>query len=285
LRIGDPQGLASQKSLGAAAEGVCLALSARSLAARVAPAPDDDSFPHRRVALITPSPGGTIDPLCESVFSRASYRGLMEDDGRAQAALDVLETACADVHFIRDRHGKSFIADYFDTISLEVLRGRAYRLELLSWMRLNRSHPDHARDGLNSDAMALSPLEAAGAGIVLGAPMFGILDTIGVAGALISEKQKVNAASAVALFHAAENADAFDIGRRYYRMWLELEAAGLCACPMSVLADVPAAAHHLMRDFSLPPNRQLVTVLRVGTRTPGNTHPRVRLPLDELIFP
>lgn len=285
LRIGDPHGSDSLKSLGAAAEGCALAASAHGLRTEVAIPPAQDDFPHRCVAHLHFSPGAPADPLQDFMASRATWRGMMGTSEAADCALTRLEETTPDVRFVRDRHGKRVIAEFFDDVSLEVLRGRAYRLELLSWMRLRRSHPDYARDGLNAEAMSLSDFEAFAAGLVLADPGFDALDTVGLAAPLIGEQKKVESAAAIALFHCAEDEPPFETGRRFYRFWLELEQAGLVACPMSVLADVPAAAHRLMRDFSAPLARTLVSVLRVGVRPVGRGYGRTRLPLDELILP
>jgi nitroreductase len=284
LRIGDPHGADSLKSLGAAAEGCALAASALGLRTEISRPSQSDDFPLRCVAQLHFAPGGHADPLQDWTHKRASWRGMLETSDESESALTRLEETLPDVRLVRDRHGKRMIAEFYDDVSLEVLRGRAYRLELLSWMRLHRTHPDFARDGLNADAMSLSEFEARAAAIVLSDPAFVGLDFIGLAAPLISEQKKVESAAAIALFHCAEDEPPFQTGRRFYRLWLELEQAGLAACPMSVLADVPTAAHRLMRDFSVPGARTLVSALRIGKRPAGAGFARARLPLDELII-
>ena len=132
--------------------------------------------------------------------------------------------------------------------------------------------------------MALSPFEAFGAGVVMGPRAFPLLDGLGVAGPLIAEGAKVKGAAGVVLFHRAAEEDDFDVGRRFYRVWLEMTARGLSACPMSVLADSPTAAMQVKTAYGIDPKRKLVTAFRVGRRPAGKPQPpRVRLPATELL--
>ena len=151
-------------------------------------------------------------------------------------------------------------------------------------MRLSRLHKDWGRDGLNARAMAMSQFEAAGADIVLGKRMFKALDSIGVAGQLIGEAAKVKSAAAIGLFHRPGDEHDFDTGRRFYRLWLEITAAGLCLCPMSVLADTPATATQLKQQYGIDEGRKLVTVFRIGRRPDHARQPkRARLPASKLL--
>lgn len=274
LFVGDPEGRDNQKSLGAAAEGLILALSERGFGAEIA---------NGRVRF---APGGDADPLACFAETRASYRGAFakrtDDD---HAALARIGAACPDLCIVEQPDAIGDLASLFDAVSLNVLRAPDYRAELLSWMRLSRTHPGYARDGLNAAHMALSPFEAFGARVVLGARGFPLLDKAGLAGPLIAEDAKVRSAAGFALFHRPASESEFDTGRRFHRVWLENERAGLALCPMSVLADVPEVAEKLLRDFQIEPHRKLVTVFRIGRRPLDYRQPpRARLPARELIL-
>ncbi len=274
LFVGDPEGKDNQKSLGAALEGLSLALGERGFGAQVS---------GTRVQMVT---GAARDPLAPFAEKRASYRGAFAPpSNRDRGALAEIGTACPDLHIIEAADAIAEIARLFDDVSMEVLRAPAYRAELLSWMRLSQRAPNYARDGLNAAHMALSPIEATGAGIVLGATAFPVLDAIGLAKPLIAESGKVRSAAGVALFHRPADEPELETGRRFYRVWLEIERAGLALCPMSVLADVPHVAARLLREANLE-GRKLVTVFRIGRR-PANfvQPPRARLPASELIVP
>jgi nitroreductase len=277
LYVGDPTGKDNQKSIGAALEGLILALSERGLGATLRPS-DDGSIQ------LTLQSGAPTDQLAPFAESRASWRGVFERAARdGSPALDKLAEACPDLHIISAPDAVAELAHFYDKVSLEVLQDRSYRAELLSWMRLSRSDANYWRDGLNAEHMALSPLEAFGASVVLGGG-FPLLNGIGVAGPLMAESAKVRSAACVALFHRPADEPELDTGRRFYRVWLEIERLGLCLCPMSVLGDVPHAATRLMNEASLPSTRKLVTAFRIGHR-PANARksPRARLPASELL--
>lgn len=283
LFVGDPEGKDNQKSLGAAFEGLMLALAARGLGGDIEVLSGAGDL--RETIRVRIATGGVADALEPFTQSRASYRGAFAKPTESdRAALAQIAEACPDLHIIESAEALQHIGHVFDDASMEVLRAPAYRAELLSWMRLSRHHPSYERDGLNAAHMALSPVEAHGAGVVLGPKAFPALDRIGLAKPLISESGKVRGAAGVALFHRPTEEPEFETGRRFYRVWLEIERAELALCPMSVLADVPRVAAQLLRENGLSSERKLVTVFRVGRRPASwKQPPRTRLPLNELI--
>lgn len=282
LFVGDPEGKDNLKSLGAALEGLTLALGEQGYDLDVRPL-DGANNEYARLSIL---PGAAIDPLARFAESRATYRGMFErPDEPAHAALARLHERCPDLCIIKNRDAIAALAKQFDDVSMEVLRDQAYRAELVSWMRLKRDDPNYARDGLNAEHMAMSTFEAMGAEIVLGRKVFPALDAIGVAKPLISEASKVGGAAGVALFHRPQEESDLETGRRFYRVWLEIESEGLSLCPMSVLADVPHSASALLAEAGLA-DRKLVSVFRIGRRPPSAPKPpRVRLPAEELIAP
>jgi nitroreductase len=274
IPVGDPTGADNRKSLGAAAEGLVMALAARNVAAKLR---IDGGVRVELDAEAAP------DPLRVHVPQRATWRGAFAQasiaDARALADLARFD----DLTVITNASQRAEIAALYDAVSLITLRDNAYREELVSWMRLARSHPDWARDGLNAEAMALSSFEAFGAGVVMG-KAFRVLDRMGLAGPLIAEGAKVKGAAGVVLFHRPATESDYDTGRRFYRVWLEITARGLALCPMSVLADSAEAAARVKKTYAIAEERKLVTAFRVG-RLPENAclPERVRLPVDELI--
>jgi nitroreductase len=283
LTVGDPGGADNWKSIGAATEGLVMALSARGFGADVVWL-EETGAPLRRVARVTLSGDANPDRLRAAVPLRATWRGAFaRKDAAAQRGLDALRDR-EDLHLVLDPVAIAAVAKLFDRVSLITLRNDAYRAELRGWMRLSRFNLRYGRDGLNARAMAMGGFEAWGAGIVLGKGMFHRLDRIGLAGPLISESAKVKSAAALGLFHRPAEEHAFVTGRRFYRLWLEIAAAGLAACPMSVLADSEEAAGELRSRFSLGEGRRLITVFRLGRRPERPKQPpRARLPAHELI--
>jgi nitroreductase len=277
LFVGDPRGSDNQKSLGAALEGLALALSEQGVGVELAaPAPGEAA----RLTLVS---GAALDPLAQHADTRQSWRGAFAPRTDADhAALAKLAEACPDLRVIEAPDAIAPLAKLYDDVSVEVVRDKAYRAELVSWMRLSKSDPNYGRDGLNAEHMALSGFEAFAAGVVLGGA-FPTLDSMGVAGPLMSEAGKVKSAAGIALFHRPADEPELDTGRRFHRVWLEVERLGLSLCPMSVLADVPHAAKRLLDEHSLA-GRKLVTAFRVGRRPPNAKRtPRARLPAAELV--
>jgi hypothetical protein len=76
-----------------------------------------------------------------------------------------------------------------------------------------------------------------------------------------------------------------DVGRRLYRAWLAVTAAGLAVAPMSVLTDDPEARAALTEALGVPTGRRLRLVFRAGP-TPEPAPPRsARLPPSRLRVP
>ena len=281
LVIGDPTGNDAAISLGAAAEGLCLAalLSGHALI------DERDALPYlgeelRPVARFRPKPTSETDPLALMLARRASWRGVFAspdaDDRR------VLQTlAGEDCTVVTDPAQLCLLGHSFDRASYGFMRHDPFRRELRGWMRLSRRDPRWSRDGLNARAMALSRIEALGAHVVLG-PAFAWLDRLHLGAPLLAEGGKIAGAAGVLLFHRPVDEDPFDSGRRFHRLWLEIEAIGMGAAVLAALADDKAAAAHLMSEQGLPAEHRLVSAFRVGRRA-GGAYPRARLPIEDIL--
>lgn len=282
LPAADPTGHDAAMSLGAAAEGFCLAASRATRGVRVERLQGGGETGLRRTAHFALSGPVEPDPLAEWVDRRSSFRGGFEkaspaDRDAATALVGDDAAILADPATLRavDRH--------LDEASWRFMREDPFRRELLSWMRLSRGHPDWARDGLNADAMAMGPIAARGAGLVLG-PMFGWLARAGLAKPLVSEGGRIAKDAAVVLFHRPVGEDPFDSGRKFYRLWLRIEAAGFGAAVLAALADDPEANAWAKDVARIPQDRRLVSAFRLGRRPAGPITARARLPIDEVLI-
>ncbi len=283
LPAADPNGHDVRLSHGAALEGLALALAAEGLVlAETCLGLGDD---HGPVACISVAArAAPADPVRSHVPQRASWRGgFCPPSGETQAALSRLSEAAPDLILVQDRAAVASIAALADRAGLFFLRDLEHRRELLKWMRLSPKHADYRRDGLNAEAMALSPAQAFAAGLVLG-PAFAWLDRLGLAGMLTAEASKTRSASAIALLHRPEGEDPLLSGRAFYRAWLAMTRAGLAACPVSVIVDWPQGRAALCGWHPLPPGRRLVNVFRIGVPTVRHGAVHSRLPVDELIW-
>lgn len=281
LRVGDPRGNDAAISLGASAEAFILAASADGRAVAVErhdlPPPRDVLEPVARLRL---SGKREPDPLAAFLSTRESWRGDFQPP-MGEDRSSVQRLAADDVTTIVDPSTLKRIGKQFDRASYGYLRHRDYRAEFRGWMRLSKSHPRWSTDGLNAEAMSLSPVEAFAAGQVLGW-LFPILDRIGLAPALVSEGKKVAGAAGVLLFHRPVDEDPFDSGRRFLRLWLEIEKIGMGAAVLAALADNRSVAADLASSHSFPKDHRLVSAFRVGRRV-GKSYPRARLPVDDLL--
>lgn len=283
LPVADPEGRDIAISHGAALDAMVLALARRGLLVVQINPPARQHHEGPLVPVLSLTIGaGPVSP-CLALTSRTSWRGaFLPGDADTSVALDRLQTARDDLALLRRPQDLAFAAAWGDRAGFGFLSDPAHRKELLHWMRLSRQHPDWGRDGLNAEAMVLSRPEAFGAGLVLG-PLFPLLERLGLAGPLTSERAKTTSAAAVALLHRPAGEEALTTGRAFHQAWLAMEAAGLIGCPVSVLVDDPAANAALTDRAGLPAGRRLVAAFRIGRPAGAPARHRSRLPIDDLI--
>lgn len=285
LPAADPKGADLHLSHGAALEGMAIALRRVGLGVRqIEPLAPDVEGPLRPVATIKlgAETGPAPFALCE-IEGRATWRGpFLPATPEQGEALGKLAAEADDLRIVTSPQDMSDAARLCDLASMHMLRDDAHRAELLHWMRLSTSHPDFARDGLNRDALGLTPIAAFGARLVLG-PLFRTLDRFWLAKPLLSEAAKMRSAAALALFHRPSGEDRLETGRAFYRAWLLMERFGLAACPISALADWPQSNVALAEAHGLPLSRRLVNVFRLGVPGRAGRRDIARLPVDELI--
>jgi nitroreductase len=283
LTVGDPSGRDAAISHGAAIEGFAMASAARGIGVCVEPLERPADHGLRPVARLTLNFNGAAetDELRAFVPVRRTYRGAFVPTGQP-SALDSL-AAVEDVRLVRTPEGVARLAQLNDAASLGVFRDRAYRAELLSWMRLSRRDPRWSVDGLNAEAMEMSGVVAAAAGVVLRPGIFEALDRIGAVRLFVAEVDVVKSAQAVALFHRPVTEGPLQTGRRFYRLWLEFARLGLSASPMAVLADNEFTRAIIAREFQLPADRRLITTFRLGIAPSRKLSPKPRLPAAALV--
>lgn len=279
LTIGDPTGNDAGLSLGAAAEGLAIAASTRGLQTYIRRCAENGGE-LRQIARVEFSEDGIRDSLAHQLSKRASWRG-----GFVAPTSEMVSAATAlakpDCLVVTDREEVDRLARWYDQASFTFMRKHGFRGELRRWMRLSRSHPDWARDGLNADAMKLSKVEALGAGAVLGV-LFRPLAWLGLARPLLAEAKSFGNAVGVALLHRPKEELPFESGRRFHRLWLEIEEAGFGANVLAALADESTLSRRICEQYGIDADRRLVTAFRFGARV-GNGFAPARLPLNELL--
>jgi nitroreductase len=279
----DPTGHDVRVSHGAALEGMSLALDRRGLAiATLSVAEPQSGSRYAPVCMATVVAAEGADPLSAAVFRRMSWRGRFRPSAADEIDFDRITAVRDDVICIRYKPAIDRIARWADEAELFFIRRDAYRRELLQWMRLSRRDPLYRRSGLNRESLAMSAIEALGAGFVLGS-LFAPLDRLGLAAPLISDRAKSSSAAAIVLLHRPVGEDPLVTGRHFYRAWLELDRVGLAACPISALADHPVISGELSKLAGVGAGRRLVNVFRAGPPPGAPTARHFRQPVDELI--
>lgn len=289
LPVADPSGRDVRQSLGAAFEGLALALSLRGLAlgppAFVVPGSADAPAGLEPVATARVTSGGAADPLAGFVERRRAFRGRFEPASEAElAALRAHFADAADVCLVEGAPALAALARRHDRASHGFLARPDYGREFHRWCRYTRAHPDYGRDGLNGECLALSAPERAAASVLMRPGVFALLERIGLGRVLVSEAAPIRSAAAVLLFCPRRGLDPFEVGRRFHRLWLELTALGLHACPLSALADEESEGAALAREHGLDSGHVLVNALRVGPVRHARVPESPRLPPHECLL-
>lgn len=283
LPVGDPTGRDLLVSVGAALEATDIALAAHGLAIGHLDTPRGANQPLDPIVRLELTPTAAT-ALPDTIHRRATWRrGFAPALTTQVQALHGLATARPDITCIAEPAELAVISDLNEEASLRVYRNRAYRTELVSWMRLARSDPRYGLDGLSAPALGLSAFEAFGARVALRDPWFGLLDGIGLAPALVSEATMTRASAAILLFHRPAEETPLETGRHLYRRLLELTAQNLYTWPMAVLADDAETSAELAQRYRIPSDRRLITAWRTGP-LPADADPqRERLPAISLV--
>jgi nitroreductase len=279
----DPNGDGIALSCGAAVEATVLALSKAGFDAQVNDVWHDDDrhswLGHRIGAMITYHSGADIDQKADGIAAhlpdRFTWRGAFLDTSAA-----LFGWSRPDTVLVLDQPTKAWIAGLNDAASLGILRDAAFRLELLSWFRLTNDHPRASCDGMNLQALRMTLWGGyqlrAGFG-----PLWRLLDVFGRTKHLTAEASVTQTAAVIACFHCDKDASPVANGRAYLRLLLEATALGFASWPMAALTDSDHAAQQIIAQLSVPPDRQLVQVIRLGVPT-GEQPLRARRPLAEL---
>jgi hypothetical protein len=129
----------------------------------------------------------------------------------------------------------------------------------------------------------LSALERWVASKLLEPGRFAWLSRLRLARHLVSEGRQVRSASAAILFCPRRDESSFDIGRRFYRLWLEVTRLGFHLAPMSASADDALTRAALETDHAIRHDRRIANVFRVGRVPDDDVALSPRLPVGELL--
>jgi len=288
LDIGDPTLQDAGLSCGAALEGTVMALADHDIhVSKVENFWDSKTPGHyadmRLAAKVTMGKGAKPDPLSDFVGKRFTWRGSFE---KAQDINPLLQWAKMqeDITLVSEPQSISQLATLNDLASLKFFKNKAYRQELVAYMRLSKKHPLWDQDGLNRESMHLSSFEGAAANILLRHPMFEIMNAVGLGKAIVSEASKTTSATAIVFFTVPKETSPLDMGRSFYRRWLEITALGYAVWPMAVIADDPDVNALCHKQYNIASHHKIINVFRIGRVPEGTTIQAARLKNAELIL-
>ncbi|HUF69717.1 MAG TPA: hypothetical protein VMM79_13825 [Longimicrobiales bacterium] len=292
LPIADPRGKDAMIGLGAAFEGMCLALSKRGLglgepmmSGSIADREGDDSEADLvEVARARLRTTDSVDPLGEFTGVRRTWRGRF-DAGFEENRACLRETVRSfrDATAITDAGEIDETASMHDAAAWRFMQQPEYQRELYRWMRFTDRDTRWTRDGLTADCLGLSPAAGSAARVLFRPRWFTVLRTLGLARPILAERAAVRSATGLVILDCGLGGHWFQGGRDLYRCWLELTRSGLSACPMSALVDDPRSERWLRERYGIRDDVWIVNVLRVGP-TPRQAVPRsARLPAAELL--
>ena len=285
LAVGDPTGRDQAIALGAAWEGMAIALSERGFRLGAMQRLAGNVGLVRGVGFANVEPGAKPDPLASAVRIRRAYRGPFPTaDAARLSRLDELARRWPSIAWVHEAEARARIGREYDSAAAAGLRDPAFAKELYAWMRFSPRHPNWFRDGLAADCLALSPLEAWGGRLAMRPGVVRALAALGLAGLLVSEAAKVRSAAALALLLSPRSEDPFATGRAFYRFWLDLAASGFSAVPMSALADSPEHSRRLVAAHAPSKDAALINVFRVGPTPEPPPAESARLPAEEILL-
>lgn len=280
LPVGDPKDRDLKVSCGAAVEGTVLALAARGIGAEATLSDEPAEDGSRLIARIVPKATVNADDveLAKEVSKRLTHRA-----GFAPTSQEAFQNWNADhMTLIQDVAQIEWLARQIDIASARVMQSRAFRAELLHWMRLREGDPNYYADGLNREVLVMDTATAKFVPIVLGSRLYDVLSVLGLGPHLSGEAARSRDAGAIALFHWPVNGSMIAAGRAFYRSWLQATARGLVGWPAAALADDPSTRSTVSNRFGIPADRVLFNALRLGVAN-GATPNRTRLSIREVI--
>lgn len=290
LTVADPTGRLARMAVGAAFEGLNIALSKTGLSLSVlhlAPqdkGPDNDNPSVRLVASAMITQGAVRDALGAYVYERHTFRGEFEAvNPEARDALAGLMRHLGDVIAIVESAEIHDIARDYQQYREELKQRTGYQAEFYRWMSWTQREARRRHDGLNIRDMAPPRLPRFIRSQLLRALARMALESLGVVPQMYNETRSIASASAIGVLTGPRDEDAFLSGQRFYRLWLEMCRAGYALCPMVAATDTAGGLTAMRNRFKIPGDSWITSLFRVGKVAAGTSYHRQRLPARELL--
>jgi nitroreductase len=264
-------------SLGSALENLVIAAHREGLA------PEVDYFPPEHpAALVVRFPVGRVEEppeLFDAIPQRHTTRRRYRRREIPMTALQQLETAGrregVAIHVITDRTVIDTVANLAATAVRVQWGNRAFREELINWIRFNHQEVEQWHDGLGARSLGLAPTPR-----WLGA--LRVRHLTAQSSRTRRVLRQVTSSSALVVF-AAERNDRrhwVDVGRSFERVVLTATALGIRYAPMNTACEVPPTHRELQRSLHLD-GADPVFLIRLGYAKAGARAPR--RPLNDVV--
>lgn len=203
-----------------------------------------------------------VDPLVRFIKDRHSYRGIFSPF-KAEISTEKLQ-ALDNLLIISDKKIIEKTAELHLLATYEDMKHFAYSEELYHWIQFYPRSGTYKKTGFNSNTLYLNRLEQIFAPIVMNPYAYKVLSFLGLGKIIISQTDADKSASHLAIILADKNTNPYECGRIFYRMWLEIAAAGFYACPISTVVDYPPTYQKFMENISIPENKMVVDLMKMG---------------------
>ncbi|RHJ90627.1 Acg family FMN-binding oxidoreductase [Parabacteroides bouchesdurhonensis] len=264
-------------SLGCAAENLCIAASVKGYKADVS-MPEDGSF----VSVQFTSSSLVIkNPLYEQISQRQTnrnvYNGTVIKENIIYSLRNMQKEENVGVYFLLNGEGKyNVVADYIMKGNKIQLRDKAFKDELSSWIRYNKSHAEESGDGLSYAVFGAPNLPRCISEMIMKACLNPFVQNRG-------DKKKIQSSSHFVLFTTRHNSikEWIGLGRTLERFLLELTASGIAYAFLNQPCEIKALSEQM--KYSLLIDTEYPTILiRIGY---GKKMPfSLRKRIDEVLY-
>ena len=228
-------------SLGCAAENLCIAASKLHYLSELAVA-DDGSIAIRLERSETLVADSLFDHIDRRQTNRSIYSGKeIPEDTLSHILRDFEKYQSHHIHaWPRTSQAFGMLAQYVADGNTVQMNDAAFKAELLSWIRFNRSHAERTGDGLS-----YAVLEAPSLPAWISRPI--VRAMLNSKKQNTSDGQKIHSSSHLVLLTSQENTQPawIETGRILQRLLLHLTQAGLAHAYLNQPCEVPALNHKL----------------------------------------
>ena len=244
----------------------------------------DDEFESRfKINLTKTEP--MIDPLLDYINHRKSFRGLFSKDQIIdEKALANITIPGLTIKWITGPQEMKRWANIYDISASQINQTPGYFKELVHWIRFNKSHLHYYQDGLNSQSLSLSALEAFAGSCLMKEFIFKFFSKFKMEKLLMSEAPQIMSSYGICIIYASKELNSIEMGRAFVRFWLTLTKMQIFVCPLSSLVDFTGSLK-ILNSFHASHANTCLNVFRFGKVADEKAiYTSPRLGIERIIF-